>query len=66
MGSGKECDTPIVIGKCLSKQDSTLFGGWELYRSIVSRLQYCILTRSDISFIVNKLFQSMSVHVVYY
>lgn len=54
MDSVNKCDTLIVVGKGLSKQDDIALDDASMYRSMVGDLQYCTLTRPDISFSVKK------------
>jgi hypothetical protein len=51
--------TPMSVTEKLSKEGGTLFSHVEAtnYRSIVGGLQYLAITKSDISFAVNKLCQ---------
>ncbi|RVW80474.1 Retrovirus-related Pol polyprotein from transposon RE2 [Vitis vinifera] len=53
----KPSSTPMTIGKKLALEDSAPFPNVTLYRSTIGVLQYLTLTRSDISFSVNKLSQ---------
>lgn len=56
----KPCPTPSCPSVKLSQQDSAFFYHPSLYRSIVGALQYLTMTRSDISFNVNKLSQFLA------
>lgn len=60
MGSVKECDTSMVVGKGLTKQDGIALKDASVYRSLVGGLLYCTLTGPKISFSVNKLCQFMA------
>ncbi|KAF5465144.1 hypothetical protein F2P56_015175 [Juglans regia] len=53
----KPISSPMAASLKLSKFDSPDFEDATLYRSIVGGLQYLSLTRPDISFAVNKIFQ---------
>ncbi|KAF5471074.1 hypothetical protein F2P56_011546 [Juglans regia] len=55
----KPISSPMAASLKLSKFDSPDFEDATLYRSIVGGLQYLSLTRPDISFAVNKIFQFM-------
>jgi histone deacetylase 1/2 len=54
----KTVDTPVCVNK-LSLTDGEVLGGDDFtnYRSIVGALQYIMLTRPDIAFSVNKVYQ---------
>lgn len=45
---------PMAAGTVLSLFDGPLFEDATKYRSIVGALQYCTLTRPDLSLVVNK------------
>lgn len=47
--------SPIVTGPKLFVRDSEVFKDPKLYRSTVGALQYLILTKLDLAYIVNKL-----------
>jgi hypothetical protein len=51
--------SPMVPNSSLSRHDGDPFEDPHLYRSIVGALQYATLTRPDIAFSVNKVFQFM-------
>ncbi|XP_062093813.1 uncharacterized mitochondrial protein AtMg00810-like [Humulus lupulus] len=55
----KPVATPMAIGSVLSIHDGAPLVNGSEYRSVVGALQYCTLTRPDISFSVNKLCQFM-------
>lgn len=59
MSSCKPVNTPLVTSEKLSLNDGVKLGPGDStkYRSIVGALQYLTLTRPDISFSVNKIFQ---------
>lgn len=58
----KLISSPIATSLKLSKFNYLDFEDATLYRSIVGELQYLSLTRSDISFAVNKVCQFMHTH----
>ncbi|XP_062103271.1 uncharacterized mitochondrial protein AtMg00810-like [Humulus lupulus] len=51
--------TPMTTATVLFAHDGTPLPDGTQYRSIVGALQYCTLTRPDISFAVNRVFQYM-------
>lgn len=53
----KPVPTPMIIVKQPSKFDGDALEDATLYYIIIGTLQYCILIRLDIRFLVNKLFQ---------
>ncbi|XP_060969457.1 uncharacterized mitochondrial protein AtMg00810-like [Cannabis sativa] len=53
----KPCNTPMTVGKPLSKADGEPLANPSEYRSIIGGLQYLTHTRPDLSFAVNKLSQ---------
>ena len=55
----KPLATPMATGPTLSLYHGTSLDNVTLYRSIVGALQYCTITRPDISFAVNKVCQFM-------
>ncbi|KAK6160711.1 hypothetical protein DH2020_004092 [Rehmannia glutinosa] len=55
MFHSKPCATPYYSSQKLSLHDSDAFDMPSIYRSTVGALQYLTLTRSNISWIVNKL-----------
>lgn len=57
----KSCDTPMSYGKVLSMQDGEMMVDPSQYRNIVGVLHHCILTKSNISFVVNKLCQFLAI-----
>jgi Reverse transcriptase (RNA-dependent DNA polymerase) len=59
MQGAKSCSTPMSAGQALSKFDGSLLQDIHLYRSIVGALQYVTITRSNISFAVNRVSQFM-------
>ena len=52
--------SPMVSNYKLSKHGVHVFHDPSLYRSVVGALQYATLTRFEISFAVNKVFQFMA------
>ena len=59
MTDSKSFHSPMAFGSAFSIHDETLLEDGTAYRSVVRALQYCTLTRSNISFIVNKVYQFM-------
>ena len=59
MADCKFASTPMATDHALSIHDGTPLANPTEYRSFVGALQYCTLTRLDISFAVNKLCQFM-------
>jgi Reverse transcriptase (RNA-dependent DNA polymerase) len=55
----KPSPTPMTPNATLSHEDSPPFDNPHLYRSIVGALQYSTITRSDLSFVINKVSQFM-------
>ena len=59
----KECDTPIITGSKLHKEVKGYLGQYiedaTSYKSLVGGLQYLVLTRLEIAFVVHKLSQCM-------
>lgn len=53
----KPVATPMASGTALSLNDGELLPDPKEYRSLVGALQYCTLTRPDLSFVVNKVCQ---------
>lgn len=53
----KSYGTPMVIGRHISKNDGIILADATQFKSTMGSLQYCLLTRPDIAFSVNKLFQ---------
>ena len=54
MFDSKPKKIPSAVGKSLSKFDGELMEDVTMYRSVVGALQYVTITRSDITFVVNK------------
>jgi len=53
-----------MIANCkLTKADSDLFGDPSLYRSVVGALQYTTITKPELSYVVNKVYQFMANHM---
>ncbi|WJZ97522.1 hypothetical protein VitviT2T_016121 [Vitis vinifera] len=59
MTDSKSFHSPMAFGSAFSIHDETLLEDGTAYRSVVRALQYCTLTRPDIFFIVNKVYQFM-------
>ena len=59
MSGAKDVSTPLFTTQSLQLIDGTAVVDSSKFRRIISRLQYLSLTRPDISFAVNKLFQFM-------
>ena len=59
MDGAKPLPSPIIAGKQLSIHDGDPMSDPHTYRSTVGALQYLTLTRSDITFVVNKASQFM-------
>ena len=59
MADCKYASTPMAADHALSINDGTPLDNPTAYRSFIGALQYCTLTRPDISFVVNKLCQFM-------
>lgn len=59
MATSKPVLTPISFKQYLSAHDGELLSELILYRYMVSALQYAIMTRFDISFVVNLVIQYM-------
>ena len=55
----KPIATPMTISHTLSASKGSLLADPSQYRNIVEALQYCTITRHDISFSINKLCQFM-------
>ena len=64
MLESKGCSTPISVGEKLYKDKDATFENPSLYRSIIGSLQYVLLTRPDIAYIVNKLNQFLQAPTV--
>lgn len=52
----KSLNTPMNVGTVLSIKDGDLLSDAKQYRSIVGALQYCLLTRPNLTFSVNKVY----------
>lgn len=52
--------TPMVFSAKLSKTGSASFSDSSLYRYVVGALQYAIITRPELSYSFNKVFQIMA------
>jgi hypothetical protein len=61
MQNCKPMRTPFAVDEKLSLNDGDLLSATDAtsYRSVVGALQYFTLTRLDISFAVNKVYQSL-------
>jgi hypothetical protein len=59
MFGAKPTTSPCSSGSKLSKHDGELLADPSEYRQVVGALQYCTLTRPDISYVVNQLCQQM-------
>jgi len=59
MTNAKPAKTPLPAGSQLSQHDGDPLNNASEYRHLVGALQYCTLTRPDISFAVNQLCQFM-------
>lgn len=59
MFGGKECVTPMSTTTPLLLNDGSNFANGTLYRQLMGSLQYLLLTRLDISHVVNNLSQFM-------
>ncbi|KAF5477766.1 hypothetical protein F2P56_004381 [Juglans regia] len=59
MVGAKPAKTPIPAGTKQSQHDGDHLDNATEYRHLVGALQYCVLTRPDIAFSVNQLFQFM-------
>ncbi|KAL6347994.1 hypothetical protein AAG906_037723 [Vitis piasezkii] len=59
LSESKPMTSPMVVGPVLSIVDGTRLEDPTLYRSLVGALQYCTITRPDIAYTINKLFQFM-------
>jgi Reverse transcriptase (RNA-dependent DNA polymerase) len=60
MQGAKPNSTPMATEKPLSKLDGVAFEDPQLYRSMVGALQCVIISRPDISFVVNRVSQFMN------
>ena len=59
MSGAKDVSTPLSTTQTLQLLDGTAAMDSSEFRRILGSLQYLSLTRPDISFVVNKLFQFM-------
>jgi hypothetical protein len=59
MQGAKHNVTPMATEKAMSRYDGSQLDDVQLYRSVVSALQYLSITRSEISFAVNRVSQFM-------
>ena len=59
MLGSKPVSTPLVVSTSLTAKDGVVSVNATMYRQVVGGLQYLQMTRSDISFVVNKLSQFM-------
>lgn len=59
MVGAKLTSFPMIFSKKLTSQDGSLLIDPRKYRMIVGALQYCIICRPDISYIVNQLCKFM-------
>jgi Reverse transcriptase (RNA-dependent DNA polymerase) len=59
MTGAKAAKTPMVVSPSLSKIEGACMNDSFLFRSIVGALQYVIITRPDITFVVNRVSQFM-------
>jgi hypothetical protein len=59
MQDAKPTPSPCAAGSKLSKFDGETLPDYSEYRSIVGALRYCTLTRPDIAFSVNQLYQHL-------
>ena len=66
MLDSKGYNTPMNTTDKLHKDKGTTFSNLSLYWSIVGSLQYVILTRPDIAYVVNKLSQFLAAPTVLY
>lgn len=60
MSSAKNYSTPMMFGKQLSAFNGDILTNAKEYRSVVDALQYLTITKSEITFSVNKLCQFVS------
>ena len=59
MASAKPLASPTVASTKLSSTEGELISDPSIYRQIIWALQYCTITRLDISYVVNQLCQYM-------
>lgn len=59
MASAKPCSSPLTSRVKLSRSTSDPLTNFTEYRHIIHPLQYCTLTRPEIVFVVNQLYQFM-------
>lgn len=57
MDAAKPISTPVIAGSKLSTHDGDLLPDAASYHSIVGALQYLTMTRPDITYVVNQVFQ---------
>lgn len=60
MTEAKATIAPMMTSTKLSVNDEGVLDNAMLYRSIVGRLQYATITRLELVFLVNKVYQFMS------
>lgn len=60
MKDARSLPTPMTASTSLFATTGSVFEDPSLYRSIVGGLQYCTITRPDLSFSVNKVCQFMA------
>lgn len=57
LDSAKPLKTPMSSNSILSKYDGETFTNGTLFRNVVKALQYCVITRPEIAYAVNRLCQ---------
>ena len=60
MAEAHSISSPMVSNCKLSRHGADAFHDPTLYKSVVGAIQYATLTRPEISFVVNKVFQFMA------